>query len=702
MTVAVRFEERPGGFGVLTIDAPGKPVNTLSRGLLAAIRDEAGKLSVRADLRGLIVRSGKPGQFLAGADLREVAGLEGQGPEALEAFIDLGREAFARLGALPFPVVAEIDGPCLGGGLELALALDDRIASESDRTTLGTPEVSVGLIPAWGGTQRLIRRLGLPALELLATGEPVGAARAAAIGLVYDAVPAAELDDRSRARLERLRKDDFHLAQRARLTGPLEIGPRAMASAVRAAIGRARAREGSAAAVALKVASEGARLPLEDGLEREREGARLLFGQPGASNRIAVFFLRNRALKKRVGIEAEEVRRVGVLGAGQMGAGIAAATARAGIETVLVDVDENRVADGLGRIEAEESRRIRSGRAALGEVTGLGSRIETATSISAFGGCDLVIEAVPEDVELKRRVYRELAHSLPADAILATNTTTISIDLLAEAVADATRFVGMHFFHPVERMELVEVIRGGATSDRTVATAVELARKVGKIPIVVNDGPGFLVSRVLFPYLNEGMILVEEGAHLDEVDAAAVAFGMPMGPIALADLIGLDTVAAAGRLLARAFPDRAVVSPLLDAMVSAGRLGRKAGLGFWRYEKGEARPDPELVLLLGRHRSGDRSPPVEEATRRLFLPMLLEAVRALEEGIVEDPGDVDLALILGIGFPVERGGLLRWCDRETAGKILRWLEPFRGRGGRFEPSGKLESMAERGERFFSE
>lgn len=705
MTDPLRWEVRADGIAVLTIDHPGRPVNLLGQSLLKELLKVAEELRARQGLRGLLVRSGKPGQFLAGADLREVAALEGKTREEIAAFTDLGRAAFAAIGSLPFPTVGLIHGPCLGGGLELALALDDRIALDDDRTKLGAPEVSLGLIPTWGGTQRLTRRIGLPALDLLASGEPIGASQAATLGLVYDAVPPDELESQGVARLAELRAGDAWRELRSRWAGRLEIGPRAIEAAVRQTVSRWKIREGSAAWHALEAARNGARLDLAAGLEVEKAYALKRFGTPEASNRIALFFLRTRAAKEAglpAGVGFSPVQRVGILGAGQMGAGIAAAMARSGLSTVLVDVDEERIAQGLARINLEETRRARTGRAGPQELANLVSRIETQTTPSALVGCDLVIEAIPEEESLKKRVFEELGHTLPADVILGSNTSSISIEKLAEFVPDATRFLGIHFFHPVERMELVEIIRSPSTSDCTTATAVELTRRIGKVPVVVNDGPGFLVSRVLFPYLNEGLILVEEGAHLDEVDAAAVEFGMPMGPIALADLIGLDTVASAAHLLAHAFPDRAVGAPLLDAMIAEGRLGRKSGVGFWRYEgpRGQPSPDPTLIPLLSRYRTGDRSPTSDEICRRLFFPMLLEAVRCLEDGIARDPGDIDLALVLGIGFPADRGGLLRWCDREGAGRIVHQLERYRGLGGRFLPCETLVRLAQQGGKFF--
>jgi 3-hydroxyacyl-CoA dehydrogenase/enoyl-CoA hydratase/3-hydroxybutyryl-CoA epimerase/3-hydroxyacyl-CoA dehydrogenase/enoyl-CoA hydratase/3-hydroxybutyryl-CoA epimerase/enoyl-CoA isomerase len=327
--------------------------------------------------------------------------------------------------------------------------------------------------------------------------------------------------------------------------------------------------------------------------------------------------------------------------------------------------------------------------------------LNTSTSVETFTDCDVVIEAITEYESAKTSLFRTIGGALVDDAILASNTSTISISRMAAAAPDAGRFAGMHFFNPVDRMDLVEVVRGEKTSDETVATLVALAKRLRKTPIVVRDGPGFLVNRVLFPYLNEAILLVQEGAPMDQVDALAERFGMPMGPIALADLVGLDTLAAAGAVLAAAFPDRFVAMPILRDLVAAGRLGKKTGAGF-RLHDGASGPrsDTAIVPLLERHRIGNRPPSDEESTDRLFLPMLLEATRVLEEGIVREPAQVDLGLILGAGFPTFRGGLLRWADTEGVVAILKRLEPYRALGAKFEPTESLSRMAHTGGRFY--
>jgi 3-hydroxyacyl-CoA dehydrogenase/enoyl-CoA hydratase/3-hydroxybutyryl-CoA epimerase/3-hydroxyacyl-CoA dehydrogenase/enoyl-CoA hydratase/3-hydroxybutyryl-CoA epimerase/enoyl-CoA isomerase len=318
-------------------------------------------------------------------------------------------------------------------------------------------------------------------------------------------------------------------------------------------------------------------------------------------------------------------------------------------------------------------------------------------------GCDLVIEAIVEDEPAKVRLFGELKPLLKPGTLLASNTSTISITRMARAVERPEDFAGLHFFNPVERMPLVEVIRGEKTSDQTVATLVAHARRIGKTPIVVRDCPGFLVNRILFPYINESLVLLEEGAAPRAIDRAATAFGMPMGPITLNDLVGLDTSLYAGRVVNTAFAERAVTTRILEELVKADRLGQKSGSGFYSYARGpKGADDPALAAILAKVRTGTRDMSQEEITDRLFLPMLTEASRILSEGVVRQPGDVDMGLILGIGFPTFRGGLLRWADNEGLANVVKKLEKYVPLGRRFEPTEQMRRLAAAGKGFYSE
>jgi 3-hydroxyacyl-CoA dehydrogenase/enoyl-CoA hydratase/3-hydroxybutyryl-CoA epimerase/3-hydroxyacyl-CoA dehydrogenase/enoyl-CoA hydratase/3-hydroxybutyryl-CoA epimerase/enoyl-CoA isomerase len=347
--------------------------------------------------------------------------------------------------------------------------------------------------------------------------------------------------------------------------------------------------------------------------------------------------------------------------------------------------------------------RVEIGRMTEDELVASLGRLNTTTNLSGMADRDVVIEAVVENEDVKVDVYRELQKVLREDAILASNTSTISITRMARSVSRPEYFAGMHFFNPVDRMQLVEVIRGEQTGDVTVATLVALAKRIGKTPIVVKDCPGFLVNRILFPYINESLVLLEEGTSPRAIDKAATAFGMPMGPIILNDLVGLDTSLYAGRVVNEAFRDRAKTTRILDELVAAGRLGQKTGAGFYSYAKGgRGTDDPAFAAILERCRTAKREIGAEEITDRLFLPMLTEASRVLTEGIVREPGDVDMGLILGIGFPAFRGGILRWADTLGLKEVLQKLEKYAALGPRFHPTEQMMRLAAEGKGFYRE
>ncbi len=705
-----QFEVGDDGIGLLTFDTPEKKVNTLAKTVAEELAGIVTQLEGRSDLQGLLFRSGKPGQFIAGADLNELAALATATREHVLAAVQIGHQLFSRISKLPFPVVALVDGACMGGGTELILSMDERLVSNSPSTKIALPEVNVGLIPGWGGTQRLPRLIGLhSAIEMITSGEGLNATAAVAKGLAFDAVPAEKLVEEGKRVLAFLRDGDRWKANRHRRSQPLGLSADQLAFAAAVSEGAVMGKtkgQYPAPMAALKSIKNGINLPLDEGLKVEQETSLDVVGSTISANLIGVFFMNNKVGRdpglggtKAVG---RPVQRVGVLGSGQMGSGIATAHARRGVSATMVDVDNARIADGVGRARKVVEGRIQIGRATPKDLADMLSMLNTSTSTQVFSDCDVVVEAITENEALKTQTYKELAAVLKPDAILASNTSTISITRMAEAAPHPERFVGMHFFYPVDRMQLVEVIRGAKTSDETVVTIVDLAKRIGKTPIVMKDCPGFLVNRILLPYMNEATMLLCEGASMDDIDAAATKFGMPMGPIALHDLVGLDTALYAGQVVATAYHDRAKMCPLLGELVAAKRLGQKSGAGFRSFsgKKGKPVSDPAFSPLLEKHRTDKRTFTRDEITDRLFLPMLLEATRCLEETIVPEPSHVDLGLLLGIGFPAFRGGVLRWCDTEGAGRIVQKLEGFRSLGKRFEPTDSLLQLAQAGGRFY--
>jgi 3-hydroxyacyl-CoA dehydrogenase / enoyl-CoA hydratase / 3-hydroxybutyryl-CoA epimerase / enoyl-CoA isomerase len=710
MANAFRLDELDGGIGLVTFDVPEKKVNTLSREVLEELAGLVAKLEKKAGLRGLLLKSAKHGQFIAGADLNELAAMSYASPEQVAGLLASGHQLFTSVSRLPFPMVALIDGGCLGGGTELALTMDERLVSTAAQTQISLPEVQLGLLPGWGGTQRLPRLIGLNAgIEMVCASEVVPAKKAVALGFAFDAVPPERLVDEGRRLIEHLNKGGQWQARREKLRGPLGLNPDQMQFAFAVAEGAIKGKtkgQYPAPLVALKAIREGCNLPLEEGLKVEQKAFRELHGSPIMANLIGIFFMKNRlARDPGVGdssVKPREVKRIGVTGAGLMGAGIVAANARSNIPTAMVDVDDARIMDGLNRAQDVVMSRIKIGRAAPKDMASMLAHISTSTSPRIFADCDVVIEAVTENEAIKKEVYKGLAQVLRADAILASNTSTISITRMAEWAPHAENFVGMHFFNPVDRMELVEIIRGAKTSDETVATMVALAKRIRKTPIVVNDCPGFLVNRVLFPYMNEGLRLLHDGASMEAVDRAATKFGMPMGPMALTDLVGLQTACFAGKLLAHEYPDRAATSPILEEMLKASPPDGKSVLKFYTNEGKRSRPQPNpaVLAIIAKHKSGDKPMTEDEITERLFLPMLLEATRVLEEKIVREPADVDMGLILGIGFPPFKGGILRWCDSQGAAAVVEKLARYAPLGKRFEPTESLVALAKTGGAFY--
>ena len=440
--------------------------------------------------------------------------------------------------------------------------------------------------------------------------------------------------------------------------------------------------------------------------EMEAAGMAALFGSPVNRALINVFFLTDRNKKDtgvdRANVPTRAIKSVAVLGAGIMGQGIAAANLKRDLPVAMADAVPKALAVGVQKILEEVSYNKLTKGADPQRAVKYAALLNATTADVELAACDLVIEAVVENPDVKRQIFARLEPQLRDDTILASNTSTIPITRLAEGLKRPERFCGIHFFNPVRKMPLVEVIRGKHTSDETVATAVAYAKSIGKSPIVVNDGPGFLVNRLLLPYMNESIELLLDGAEIAAIDRAAKNFGMPMGPITLFDVVGLDTAFYAGRVMYDAFPDRIVVSPVVPTLIKAGRLGQKSGSGFFAYPGGKERgvPDPALKAILEPMLRGKQKLSEEQITARLFLPMLLEATRLLEDKIVRDVRDVDLGLIFGLGFPPFKGGLLFWADTLGAAKILEMLKPLESLGQRWKPTPMLVEMAANGKKFY--
>lgn len=709
MSHHLKLEPLSSGLALLTFDSPGQKVNTFSAAVIKEFSDCVAELAQRTDLRGLLLASGKPGQFIAGADLNELAATADATKEESTEAIARGHRLFNAFSQLPFPTVALVNGACMGGGTELILALDYRLAADGPQTKIGLPEVKIGLIPGWGGTQRLPRLVGLDAaIEMVSSGEPVDPRRAVEIGLVFDALPADQLIAEGTWLIEQSHQTGEWRQLRHRRSQPLGLSEDQFQFAFAIAEGAVKMKtkgQYPAPLTALRAIREGINRPLEEGLAIEQAAIAEVIGTPITSNLVAQFF-NNTRLQKENGVDDSSVqprtiKSAVVLGAGLMGSGIATAFARRGVRAAMVDVDTARVEGGMRSARKVIEDRIAIGRATPNDLADMFSNLTGTTSRQAFSECDLIVEAVTENEKLKTQMIGELASIARADAVFASNTSTISITRLARAWPAPERFAGMHFFSPVDRMPLVEIIRGEKTSDETIVTLVALAKKIGKTPIVVRDCPGFLVNRILMPYMAESLVLLDEGVDMDRIDKVATKWGMPVGPITLYDMVGIDIGLYAGEVLHAAYADRAVATPILSQLVSMGRLGKKSGKGFRGLDKkGKFVADPEVQQLIAQRVQTKSDLSDEEIADRLFLCMALEAVRALEEKIARQPGDVDMAMILGVNYPAFRGGPLRWCDTEGAANLVNRAKKWQSLGRRFEVPGALAEAAKNGTRFY--
>jgi 3-hydroxyacyl-CoA dehydrogenase/enoyl-CoA hydratase/3-hydroxybutyryl-CoA epimerase/3-hydroxyacyl-CoA dehydrogenase/enoyl-CoA hydratase/3-hydroxybutyryl-CoA epimerase/enoyl-CoA isomerase len=706
----IRLSMLEGDVAALTLDAPGKGANVLSQSVLEELERHLAQLESRSDLAGLVIRSGKPGMFIAGADLREFAAAKNPTREQTIGVASRGRKLFERLSKCPFVTVAAIDGICVGGGAELAIWCDRRIMTTNPKSQFGFPEVKLGMFPGWGGTVRAPRIIGLGnAVELITGGESIDGQTAMQMGLISDLVSSERLEAAAIALIRAEAKSKEYQEDRERWSRPVDIDETELGflgATASAYIQSQTKGHYPAPLAALEVLLGSAGLDDDGAGEAEAEAFAALFGTPINRALINVFFLSDRN-KKDTGVAAavkpRDITSVGVFGAGIMGAGIASAVVKRELPVTISDAVPKALASGVQKILEEVSYNKQTKGSDSPRILKFAPLVNATTVDAEYKNCDLIIEAIVENPKVKAELYQRIEPLLGEHTILASNTSAISIGRLAEKLKRPDRFCGIHFFNPVRKMPLVEVIRGPKTSDEAVATAVAFAKSVGKSPIVVNDGPGFLVNRLLLPYMNEALELILDGVDIKAIESAAKSFGMPMGPITLYDVVGLDTAYYAGQVMHEAFPDRIGESPLLAAMVKAGRLGQKTGVGFFAYKdkkEGRGAPDPTLAdvvkpLLRGQTRLSE-----QQIVERLFLPMVLEATRILEEHKVRDSRDVDLGLIYGIGFPPFKGGLLFWADTLGAAKLIEMLKPYQSLGKRYEPTQMLRQMAKDGHTFY--
>ena len=714
---AITVRSTDGGIAELCFDLQDDSVNKFNALTVGELKDATAAIAADTSLKGVIVTSGKP-VFIVGADITEFGALFGAGEDEIaDRILAINLDVFNAFEDLPVPTVAAINGIALGGGFEMALVCDYRVMSETAR--VGFPETKLGIIPGYGGTTRLPRLVGADnAIEWIASGKEQKADQALRCGAV-DAVVAPDLlGDAARSLLQQCidGKLDF-AAKRREKQEPLKLN-RVEATMVfetsKAFVASQAGPHYPAPITAIKVMEKAAGMSRDDALREEARGIAKMAGTLAAKNLIGLFLGDQLLAKsgKSLAKKAGKVERAAVLGAGIMGGGIAYQSALKGTPIIMKDIAQAGIDLGLAEAGKLLSKQVERGRMSVADMTGVLNKIQPALSYDGFDHVDIVVEAVVENPKVKHAVLTETEAKIREDAVLASNTSTISISHLAEPLKRPENFCGMHFFNPVHRMPLVEVIRGEKTGEEAIAKTVAYALAMGKKPIVVNDCPGFLVNRILSPYIGAFMGLVRRGVDFVAIDRAMERFGWPMGPAYLCDVVGIDTGVHAGAVMAEGFPDRMKYDfrTCHDVMFENERLGQKNGRGYYAYEadkKGRPKKvvDEEVAALLAPVIEGSETLDDEAIVDSMMIPMCLEAVRCLEDGIAASATDVDLALIYGIGFPPFRGGALHYIDDVGIDKFVARADELAAAVGplkaMYVPTEKLREMAASGGAFFA-
>lgn len=712
------------GIVQIEMDVPGKTVNLISAELLTELSHGIDSIQADPRTKGIVFLSRKTDHFIGGAQVDVQNFLNDR--DGVLAFIEQGRAVYQKISEIRVPTLAAIHGACLGGGLELALACRYRLASDHRKTRLGFPEVMLGILPAWGGTTRLPRLIGLSAaLDLLLTGRQLDARQAARFGLVDHVITSKEIPVQANVFLtEILTHGDskIRMIQRARMQAQDRLMTRFLD---RTALGRItafhqarrnilRSTKGHypAPLKIIEVVQRGIRKPLDQAMALEQEAMKALMQEEVTRNLLHLFSLRMQAGKllgkvKTIGT-VPPVQKVGVLGAGVMGAGIAQWIVQHDLPVRLRDIHEEAIAKGIHVINGIFDKLVARRRMRTEEKKEQMRLLSATTGYSGFSTCTLVIEAAAERIAIKHQVVRELQGAVGDRAIFATNTSSLSVTTIAEAAKKPDRVLGLHFFNPVSRMPLVEVVRGRHTSDETLLAGVAFAKQIGKTPLIVSDSPGFLVNRILMAYANEACLLLEEGASVESVDRVMETFGMPMGPLTMMDVVGLDIVHHAAEAIRTTLSlDPAQQAHIVDRLFEAGQLGNKTGRGFYNHQGRRKRVNHSgLVVALAtirKERGLSPRPDVTdlEITDRLVMIMANTAAWCLEKGVIDRPGDVDLGLVMGAGFPAFRGGLLKYCDQIGISSVKEKLDRYAASAGsRFLPVPLVIELSQKGQGFY--
>ncbi|EKO3854630.1 fatty acid oxidation complex subunit alpha FadJ [Vibrio harveyi] len=685
----------------LAIDVPNEKMNTLQAAFADEMKEIFAQLKDTSGVKGVIIHSLKPDNFVAGADVRMLEACT-TASEA-EALAKQGQELFQQLSDMPYPVVAAIHGPCLGGGLELALACDYRVCTDSDKTRLGLPEVQLGLLPGSGGTQRLPRLIGLlPSLDLILTGKQLRAKKAKKLGVVDACVPETILLDVAKQLIEKGKnKGKKKQSTKEKLMSGSGLGRKfVFEQAAKKTNEKTRGNYPATVAI-LEVIQHG----LEKGFVQGQELEAKRFGElvmSSESKALRSIFFATTEMKKENGAEAEPaaVNRVGVLGGGLMGAGIShVSVAKAKVPVRIKDVSNDGVLNALNYnyklFEKQRKRRIISKAGLQSKMLQLSGGID----FTSFNHIDVVIEAVFEDLDLKQTMVADIEANAKPETIFATNTSSLPIHKIAEKAERPENIVGLHYFSPVEKMPLVEVIPHETTSEETISTVVALAKKQGKTPIVVKDKAGFYVNRILAPYMNEAAHILLANEPIEQLDGALLDFGFPVGPITLLDEVGVDIGAKIMPILVNELGERFKGPDVFDTLLNDGRKGRKSGKGFYTYKGKKKEVDKSVYKLLNLTPESKLSD--NDIALRCVLPMLNEAVRCLDDGIIRSPRDGDIGAIFGIGFPPFLGGPFRYMDQFGLKELVEKMNEFASKyGDRYAPCDGLLTRAGEGRNFY--
>lgn len=702
-----------GDIGLVEFDMVGEKVNKLSTPMMTRLREVISELR-KSKFKVVIFKSNKNKIFIAGADIEEIKSITTK--EAFDKVVGMGQTIFNELEDLPMPTIAAVNGACAGGGCEFIMACDYRIASEDNSTRIGLPETKLGIIPGFGGCVRMPRIIGLQAaLDIILAGKLLPAQKAAKIGLVDQAVHPAILMDQAVKLAKEIIADGAK--KRRKHFVPAGAVNKILESLVGRGIVFSQAKKGvmkmthghyPAPLKAIEAISQSYGVAdREKAMSIERAAFVDCATTEISKNLIHVFYL-TEMVKKQTGIagsaKAREVKSLGILGAGTMGGGIAFTAADKGINVRMKDINFDAIGKGLKHARELWQKEVKKRRINKYELNQRMDRVTGTTDYSGFKSLDVVVEAIVEDMEIKKKVIGQTAAEMRPDAIIATNTSSLSVTEMAAGHPRPEFFAGMHFFNPVNKMPLVEVIRGEKTSDETIATIFELSKKMGKMPVVVKDGPGFLVNRLLLPYMAEAAFLLQEGMSIEVVDKTYVKdFGMPMGPFALMDEVGLDVCIKVLKIFKKAFGSRVEMAPCMEKLGSSGRLGKKNSKGFYKYDERGKRLEVDQSIYSELGLSSPSSPlTTKECVERGVFAMINECSLALvEDRIVETPHEVDLAMIMGTGFPPFRGGLLKYADSIGSQYIVDQLEVYSAKGAaRLKPSTPLKNMAKNSRKFY--